>query len=333
MYLTDREIEARLPQLNFQVEPDTPAFSAQDQVQPCSIDLRLGSRFWRTRSKDPISLKQSSLLQVSPRYHWEKIDLKLGETVALKPGDMLLGRTAEKFNMPPDLAGKLEGRSSFGRLGLSVHCTADFINPGWRGHMPLELVNQSKRTIHLVPFIPICQLILVPLSNRPRRIYGEAELSSKYLDDDGGPSYWWRDKRVRALHETLGTHDVALVAEERIMSLLATQDPDVIKRFDEFVSKQPRGKLTNADDFLDGFAKSEDKKSLRKQIRKGVLAGTPSVLIATSLAELVGGTYTRLDFALWILTALSLPLYVWAFKDIGEFFGAREYHKARLKKQ
>src|SRR5205085_4347843 len=120
-------------------------------------------------------------------------------SIVLKPSEMLLGRTYEIFTIPKDHAGKLEGRSSFARLGLAVHCSADFINPGYRGHMPLQLINFSRSSIRVFPLIPICQLILVRLSSTPTRVYGDRELSSKYMDDDGGPSYWWRDKRIKSL--------------------------------------------------------------------------------------------------------------------------------------
>lgn len=122
---------------------------------------------------------------------------------------MLLGRTYDSFTIPPTLAGKLEGRSSFARMGLATHCSADFINPGYRGKMPLQLVNFGRTTIRLVPFVPICQLIFIQVSSHPERLYGERELSSKYMDDDGGPSYWWRDKRVKELQAALREHDLA----------------------------------------------------------------------------------------------------------------------------
>jgi deoxycytidine triphosphate deaminase len=82
-----------------------------------------------------------------PRRHWRKILLGAGESIKLRPGEMILGRTFEAFSIPRSCAGKLEGRSSFARMGLAIHCSADFINPAWRGRMPLQLTNLGASSI------------------------------------------------------------------------------------------------------------------------------------------------------------------------------------------
>lgn len=220
MYLCDRDIIELLPQLKICTDNKDFPFVPDEQIQPCSIDLRLSNVFWIPARRGAIDLRKSRLLELSPRRHWKKVVLKPGESITIKPDRLLLGRIYEKFAMPVQSAGEIEGRSSFARMGLMVHCTGDFINPGYRGHMPLQLVNLGPNAIKVFPYVPICQLKLVRLSGRPARLYGERELQSKYMDDDGGPSYWWRDKRIRRLQKTLGEIDIAIAIQNSILDTI-----------------------------------------------------------------------------------------------------------------
>ena len=234
MYLADRDIKLLLPEIGFETDDPAHSFVPDDQIQPSSVDLRLDSTFWVQISTRAIDLRRSKLLELSPRRHWSKRRLHWGESITLKPGQMLLGRTFEKFTIPRVFAGKIEGRSSFSRMGLAVHCTGDFINPGYRGRMPLEIINFGKSPVRLFPLIPICQLIFIRLSSQAEVPYGEA-LSNKYMDDDGGPSYWWRDKRIRQLHDALGEHDVSERVQDELLQLMGPRDPDLIERFEHFI--------------------------------------------------------------------------------------------------
>jgi deoxycytidine triphosphate deaminase len=151
MYLVDSQLEALLPELDFDTPDPAHPFLPTEQIQPCSIDLRLDSVFWRHRRGRPIDLRHARVADLHPRRHWRKIVLSSGQSVRLKPGEMILARTFEQFTIPRGYSGKLEGRSSFARLGISIHCSADFINPGYRGHMPLQIVNNGKSAVILVP--------------------------------------------------------------------------------------------------------------------------------------------------------------------------------------
>ena len=222
MYLTDTEIRARLLELSFVCDNPQYPFVPDDQIQPCSVDLRLSNVFWEPSRRSTIDLRKSHLLELAPRRYWRKRVLKFGDHITLRPGRLLLARVYEMFAIPNDCAGRIEGRSSFARLGLSVHCTGDFLNPGYRGHMPLQLINFSPNPIRIFPYLPICQLMLIPLSSSPEKTYGAAELQSKYMDDDGGPSYWWRDKRIQNLHKLLAQRSV----EDRIQHILRRSWPN-----------------------------------------------------------------------------------------------------------
>ena len=311
MYLCDRDLRALLPAIRFETQnPDYP-FLADDQIQPCSIDLRLDNVFWRQRSRGVIDLRRSKLLELSPRHHWKKTVLKAGESITIKPGELLLGRTYEAFTIPSEYAGKLEGRSSFARMGLAVHCSADFINPGYRGRMPLELVNFGRMAIRVFPLVPICQVMLVRLSAQPERVYGERELSSKYMDDDGGPSYWWRDKRICQLQEALREYDVSERIQAEVLDVIGPCEPELIERFERLVRSLPKVQMANADELLDCFAKAEDRSHLRERIFGAVKIGTAPMLITLvqiSLLSVFSQPFGWPHYALWGATLASIPL-------------------------
>src|SRR5271157_1126354 len=151
MYLSDHDLLAILPQLNIQAEEGIEPFNPADNVQPASIDFRLGCRFWRPLKRFAIDLRRPQLLEIQPRRYYREVNLTVGETIILKPKELLLGRTSEEFSLPNGYAGELTGRSSFARLGLMVSSTGGFINPGWHGRMPIQLVNFGPNSIRLTP--------------------------------------------------------------------------------------------------------------------------------------------------------------------------------------
>ncbi len=326
MYLCDREIRDILPQLSIETADPDHSFSDQEQIQPCSIDIRLSDVFWVPVSRRTvIDLRRSSLLEISPRRHWKRIVLKPHECRTIKPGEILLGRTYEKFTIPPDYAGKLEGRSSFARMGLAIHSTGDFINPGWRGHMPLQLINFGPHPIKLFPFVPICQLILIKLSNRPDRIYGEGSLQSKYMDDDGGPSYWWRDKRIKKMQSALGKFDIATAVQNDILNTIGIQEPEILERFEIYIDNLPRASLDSADAALSSFAHLEDRKrTIDKMLRWS--QGVPFALLGSlSIRLLLEPVYYWYFYLIWLLTILSAILAARIFTiEESEYLGEKE---------
>lgn len=158
MPLSDRDLRQIIPEMAFETDDHTRPFDLETQVQPCSIDLRLDRRFWIPRRpfssrlfRRSLDLRSSVTGEIDVRRLFMTWSLHKDEGITVKPGEMILGRTFEKFTVPNGFAGKLEGRVSFSRLGLSVHCTGDFINPGWRGRMPLQIVNHGVVPITLAP--------------------------------------------------------------------------------------------------------------------------------------------------------------------------------------
>jgi dCTP deaminase len=153
------------------IDPWDPAL-----VQPASIDLRLGGSFrvFHNHRTSAIDLRNP------PTNLTEQIDVADGETFVIHPGEFCLGRTLEHIELPDDIVARIEGKSSLGRLGLIVHATAGFCDPGWRGTLTLELNNLTRVPIKLSPGLPIAQLSFMGLDAPALRPYGHAGLGSHY---------------------------------------------------------------------------------------------------------------------------------------------------------
>lgn len=165
----------------------------QELIQPSSIDVRLDRYFRIFNSSrhthiDP-AIPQDDLTTF--------VEVGDGETFVLHPGEFALGSTLEKVSLGDGLAGRLEGKSSLGRLGLMTHSTAGFIDPGFTGHITLELSNVSNLPMKLYPSMKVGQLCVFRLSSPASEPYGSAKLHSKYQGQRGPtPSQAWRNFEV-----------------------------------------------------------------------------------------------------------------------------------------
>ncbi|MEA2172263.1 MAG: dCTP deaminase [Solirubrobacteraceae bacterium] len=153
------------------VEPWDPGL-----VQPASIDLRLGNSF-RVFSNHAITA--IDLRDVPPNLT-EEVVIEGDDAFVIHPGEFCLGRTLERVELPDDLVARVEGKSSLGRLGLIVHATAGFVDPGWKGTLTLELNNLTRVPIKLYPGLPIAQLSVMALDRPAERPYGSEGLGSHY---------------------------------------------------------------------------------------------------------------------------------------------------------
>ena len=145
-------------------------------VQPASVDLRLGDSFrvfhnYRVTSID---------LREPPRNLTEEVKVSDGEPFVIHPGEFALGRTMEWVELPEDIVARIEGKSSLGRLGLIVHATAGFCDPGWKGTLTLELNNLTRVPIKLYAGLAIAQLSFMTLDAPALRPYGHEQLGSHY---------------------------------------------------------------------------------------------------------------------------------------------------------
>ena len=156
------------------------------QIQPASVDLRLGTEI-RILFSSMHSSHQGII--VDPMENNDDVmalaHVTNNEPFLLMPGQFILASTHEKITVPDDLVGRLEGKSSLGRLGLLVHSTAGYVDPGWSGDLTLELTNVSTFPIRLRYLMPICQISFITLSSPAERVYGSPELGSKYQGGGG----------------------------------------------------------------------------------------------------------------------------------------------------
>jgi dCTP deaminase len=146
------------------------------RVQPASVDLRLGDSFrvFHNHRTTAIDLREP------PSNLTEEVLVEDGEPFVIHPGEFALGRTLEWVELPDDIVARIEGKSSIGRLGLIVHATAGFCDPGWKGTLTLELNNLTRVPIKLYAGLPIAQLSFMTLDAPALRPYGHEQLGSHY---------------------------------------------------------------------------------------------------------------------------------------------------------
>ncbi len=145
-------------------------------VQPASVDLRLGDSFRVFHNHRASAID----LRCPPENLTEEVAVARGDSFVIHPGEFCLGRTLEWVELPDDIVARIEGKSSLGRLGLIVHATAGFCDPGWKGTLTLELNNLTRVPIKLYPGLEIAQLSFMTLDRPARRPYGSPELGSHY---------------------------------------------------------------------------------------------------------------------------------------------------------
>ena len=176
MILSDRSIREALDARRIVIEP-----LADNAVQPSSIDVRVGDSFrvFANHRKPFIDPRepQPDLTEL--------VKVPDGEPFMLHPGEFVLGSTFERVTLGDDLVATLEGKSSLGRLGLLIHSTAGWVDPGFEGWLTLELSNVATLPIAIYPGMRIGQMAFFQLSSPAERPYGSAELGSKYQGQEG----------------------------------------------------------------------------------------------------------------------------------------------------
>ena len=176
MLMSDRDIRAAIESGQIGLEP-----LEMSLLQPSSFDVRL-DRFFRLFDNhkyayiDPAE-DQSDLTRF--------VEVKADEAFILHPGEFVLGSTYEFVTLPDNIAARLEGKSSLGRLGLLTHSTAGFVDPGFNGHVTLELANVSNLPIKLWPGMKVGQLCFFQLSSPSETPYGSAKYLNRYQGQRG----------------------------------------------------------------------------------------------------------------------------------------------------
>ena len=176
MILSDRDIRTAIAAGDIGIDP----FDVRD-VQPSSVDLHV-DRFFRTfhNARHPfidVKLPMDDLTEV--------VEVKEEEAFILHPGEFVLGSTMEYVKLPDNLVARLEGKSSLGRLGLLIHSTAGYVDPGFEGHLTLELSNVANLPITIYPNMKIGQISFFQLTSAAENPYGSGAVGSKYQGQRG----------------------------------------------------------------------------------------------------------------------------------------------------
>lgn len=174
MVLSDVDISTRIDAGELVIDP-----YAKRNVEPASVDLRMGDTLTKVHSSPIAERGPATLAEPNDReYEYEEMD-----DMTLHPGVLYLAATKEQVGLPKDLAANVLGRSSLGRLGVSVHQTAGFIDPGFEGEITLEITNHGPQPVQLEPGLRICQIVFEKLSSEPSKSYGHED--SQYQNQSG----------------------------------------------------------------------------------------------------------------------------------------------------
>ena len=171
MVLSDRTIREEIKKGRIVISP-----LGEGCIQPASVDVHLDSKIlvFRNSRRPYIDVKESQDGLT------DMVEIDDPNPFMLHPGEFVLGSTLENIELPDDLVARLEGKSSLGRLGLLIHSTAGFIDPGWKGNLTLELSNVSNLPVTLYSGMKIGQISYVRLTTAAENLYGSSELGSKY---------------------------------------------------------------------------------------------------------------------------------------------------------
>lgn len=173
MVLSDRTIREEISRGRLVIDP-----LGDGCIQPSSVDLRLAPLFRVFR----VGILPRPYLDVAQPMEGftELVEVAEDEPFIIQPGEFVLAATLETITLPDDIVARVDGKSSLGRLGLLIHATAGFVDPGWTGKLTLELSNVAKMPIAVRPGMRICQISFLRLSTPAERLYGSPGLGSKY---------------------------------------------------------------------------------------------------------------------------------------------------------
>ncbi|MCL2156946.1 MAG: dCTP deaminase [Methanobrevibacter sp.] len=174
--LSDKHIKKFLKEGKILIDP---LIDSERQIQPSSVDLRIGNEFK--------GFKIIKTPYIDPRdpedidSYMESVHVKDDEAFIIHPNEFTLATTLETVRVPDDLVARVEGRSSMGRLGITMHVTAGFIDPGFEGKITLEISNIGKMPVALYPGQRACQIVFETMTSQAEKPYGHPDRDSKYM--------------------------------------------------------------------------------------------------------------------------------------------------------
>lgn len=180
--LSDRDLRELIEDEGAVVTEDGPDMDLDLQLGPSSLDLRLGYEFGVLETRKVKAIDTQRMDTYSDIKERKTADTDTGMVV--HPGEFVLGTTLETLDVPSDLVARIEGRSSYARLGLIPHAAAGFVDPGFRGQITLEIQNLGNVPITIYPEDRICQVVFETMTSEAENPYGEKK-DSKYMQQSG----------------------------------------------------------------------------------------------------------------------------------------------------
>ncbi|MDO5826562.1 MAG: dCTP deaminase [Methanosphaera sp. rholeuAM130] len=177
--LSDVDIKKYLDDGKIVIDP----IEDEKQIQPSSVDLRLGDEFkgFKIVTKPFIDPFDNTDLES----YMDMLTVEEGEPFIIHPGEFTLATTYEYVKIPDDIVARVEGRSSMGRLGITMHVTAGYIDPGFEGRITLEISNIGKMPVALYPGQRVCQIVFETMTSPSAKPYGHEDRDSKYMRQKG----------------------------------------------------------------------------------------------------------------------------------------------------
>jgi deoxycytidine triphosphate deaminase len=295
-------------------------FNPETQIRPASIDVHISNVFWRFKQKesdnlDILDLEQAKEIKQNPDLLYDRIELKHHEHITLNPGDIILTETLEKIELPEFLSAALKGRSSFARLGISIHCTGDYINPGYKGHMPIQIVNHSPISVKIYPCLKLAQLVFYRLSSQPDINYQSLPntIYNSNNCDTKGLSLWFIDKDIEGLAYRISGKKFSQDTEDKLKNLINSSEKRIFKQLEEHLK---RNKISEPDKIEEEIKKYENKDIKRdKKMRLvfwffSIVFGADLSILIPSLIEAVSNNNFQ-DPMFWIsLTILIFSVII-----------------------
>lgn len=248
-------------------------FETDKQIRPSSVDLRISNKFWKFNSDKikTLDLADSSLskaIKDNPDLMYEKIELQEHEFIEVKSGEILLTETLEELKIPDFLSGALKGRSSFARLGISVHCTGDYLNPGYQGCMPIQIVNNSPIPVKIYPYLSMAQLVLYTLSSEPDVKYQSLQdtIYNHERCNTQGLSLWYRDQAIDNLAYKITGTRFNRNAEERIKKLMSRNDTRFLKQVEEDFKRKKISQPQQIEQELENYENKDVKRDKKMRL-------------------------------------------------------------------
>lgn len=184
MILTDTKIKEKIQNGEIIIKPEP----TTEQIQPSSIDLKIGGEYWQMLRQEHV---------IDPQNNQPQYNIIKANAIVIPPNEFVLAITREHIELPANISARVEGRSSIGRLGLTVHITAGFIDAGFKGKIVLEVKNLSPNSIMLHEGMRVAQLVFEELTGDCERIYGEC--GNKYQNQENiiGSLIYYDDDNIK----------------------------------------------------------------------------------------------------------------------------------------